>query len=81
MDFLRPAGTGHSGKTDADIGNERIIVIDVEVNALEVDVGIMVVKHGYGLGKDRRQRYPVVTQHKCPGDIFVKVSIPVDSDR
>src|SRR5271155_2127891 len=74
MDFPGPAGAGHSGKTEADVGDELVIIIDVEINALEVEVSVMAIKQSDGLRKDRSQRYPVVTQHKGPGDIRVKVA-------
>jgi len=53
MYFPRPAGAGHSRDTDRDAGNNLVIITDVEVNALEVDVGVMAIKHGDGLRKDR----------------------------
>ena len=43
IDLLGSASVGQSRKTESDVGNERVIVIDVEINALEVDSGVVVI--------------------------------------
>src|SRR6202035_1823905 len=73
MDLPRPTGAGHTGKTEGDVGLD-LISDCVNVNALEVDVRIVAIKHLDGFRKDRRQRYPVVSQHKPPSVIEVKIA-------
>ena len=73
VNFPRPTGAGHTGKTVGHVGLD-LISDCVNVNALEIDVGIVVIKHLDGLRKDRRQRYPIVPQHKPPGVIEEKVA-------
>ena len=70
MDFLCPGG--HVGKTESHVGLNHVVILDVEVNALEVDLAVLVIEYVDVLGKNRCQRYPVVTQHKAPGVIRVK---------
>ena len=74
MDLARPSGIRHSRKTDADVGDELVSIIHIEVYALKVDLGVVLIDHSDDFGKDRREGYPVVTQHKGSGVIRVKVA-------
>src|SRR5580698_2486807 len=74
MNFLCPGGVRCVGKSESRVGLDNVVIRDVEVNALKINSSVLAIKHSDGLGKYRRQRDPVMTQHKPTSVIVVKVA-------